>query len=221
VSPIQPSEASVPEDVFSKLGEAIKAAAPGVDLTVWLEPVHKALVKCDATTPRRISAWLGQASQEAGQSFQEIEENLYYTTPALLCKYWPGKFPTLDSTEGFLRNPEALANRAYADKLGNGDEASGDGYRFRGGGLVQLTGKDEHGGFATSRGLTLEQEAAFVRTPEGAADTLAYYWEKHECNVLADGWQISNITRAINGNAMLGNAQRIAASNKALAVFGV
>ena len=202
------------------LSAALRAAAPGVDQSVWLEPLSTALLRCNVWTPRRVAAFVGQCSVEAGTDFHEVGENLFYTTAARLRAVWPSRFATEADAAPYLRAPEMLANHVYAGKLGNGDAASGDGWRFRGGGLLQLTGRAEYGAFGTARGMSAEAAVSWVQTPAGAADAAAWYWQTHGCNDLADSWRISQITRAINGPAMLDNDKRIAASNAALRAIG-
>jgi predicted chitinase len=167
-----------------------------------------------------MAAAIGQFLVEAGSGFQEVVENLHYTTAARIHQVFPNEFPTVASAEPYVNNPVALANRAYAHKGGNGDEASGDGYRFCGRGLIQLTGRNEYSQFGSTIGKTAEQAADYCATPAGAAMSGCWYLSAKGCLPLADAWAISKITRIVNGAAMLGNDQRIAFSNAFLKALG-
>jgi predicted chitinase len=179
-----------------------------------------AFTKFDMLTNKRMAAAIGQFLVEAGAAFQEIVENLRYTHASRIHNVFPKEFPTEADAEPFVNNPEALGNRAYANKLGNGNEASGDGFRFRGRGLIQLTGRDEYAEFGTTIGMTPEQAAQFCETPAGAAMSGCWYLSSRGCLPLADAWALSKITRKVNGAAMLGNDQRIAFSNAFLQALG-
>ena len=203
---------------MDNLSAALAAAAPGADQSKWLAPLDAAMTEGGVTTNRRIAAFLGQVAVEAGASFSEIAENLYYTHPIRLMAVFGAHFPTIASAVPYVGNPEKLANFVYANRMGNRDP--GDGWAFRGGGLLQLTGRDEYAAFGASRGMSAELAAALVRTPQGAADSAVWYWTTHDLSDLADAWEITAITRAINGPAMEGAAERIAASNAALAAIG-
>jgi putative chitinase len=198
------------------LTAALAAAAPRAVQSVWLPALAAALTACDATTPHRIAAFLGQCAVEAGQGFGEVSESLYYTHASRLVQVFPSHFADEDAAAPYCKSPEPLANLVYANKLGNGDDASGDGWRFRGGGLLQITGREHYSAYAAARGMAADAAADYVRTPAGAADSAAWYWQTHGLNPYADAWALSAITLRINGPAMLDNAARISASNAAL-----
>jgi predicted chitinase len=172
------------------------------------------------TSHRRMAAAVGQFLVEAGAAFQEVTENLHYIHPARMLDVFPHAFLTLASTEPFIGRAEALANHVYANLLGNGDEASGDGYRFRGRGLIQLTGRTEYTQFAASIGKSVDEVTAYCETPEGAAMSGCWYLSSRGCLPLADSWQLSEITLRVNGTAMLGNDQRVAYSDAMLKALG-
>ena len=211
------TQALTGDQAMQRVSAALKAAAPGADQSVWLDPISVALMRADATTPNRMCAFLGQAVGECGPALTETAEDLYYVTAQRAADIFKTAFHGDASLAApYMRNPEKLANRVYANRQGNGDEASGDGWRYRGGGLFQLTGRAEYEPYAKDRNMTVEAAAAYVRTPAGAADSAAWYWAKNGCGVLADAWRLSAITRLINGAAMLGNDVRISAANAAL-----
>lgn len=197
---------------------AIQAAAPGASLDKWREPLRAAFMRFDLTTPKRISAALGQFTVEAGVGFTEVVENTRYTTPSRLVAIFPHEFD-LDTANRYAGNAIAIANRAYACKLGNGDEASGDGNRFKGRGLIQLTGRDEYKAFADAMQMSTEEAASYCETAEGAAMSGCWYLSWRNLTGAMDEWRLSDVTRGVNGSAMLGNNERIAAANRALAAF--
>lgn len=205
---------------LSGLAAALSAAAPLAVQSIWLPALTAALTACDATTPHRIAALLGQCAVEAGEGFGEVSESLYYTHAARLVLVFPSRFPDEDAAAPYCKSPERLANLIYANRLGNGDQASGDGWRFRGGGLLQITGRAHYAAYAAARGLAVEAAADYVRTPAGAADSAAWYWQSRGLNAFADAWALSAITLRINGPAMLDNQTRISASNAALRAMG-
>ena len=106
----------------------------------WAGPLNAAMERFEINTPPRVAAFLAQVAHESGE-LARLVENLNYTA-ARLVAVWPTKFPTVEAAQPYERNPERLANRVYAKRLGNGDTASGDGWRFRGRGLIQLTGRN-------------------------------------------------------------------------------
>ncbi len=198
----------------------LRAAAPQADPAVWLSPLQAAFDKCSVNTSRRIAAALGQFAVEAGPGFSEIIENLNYTHAVRICAVFPSEFPTLEDATPCVADPEGLANRAYANKNGNGDAASGDGWRFRGRGLIQITGRDPYTAFGAAQGMTADDAATWCETPSGAAMSGCWYLASRGCLDLADGWLLKSITLRVNGSAMLGLSDRIAASNAALRALG-
>ena len=209
-----------PSDLIPGLPEAFKACAPRVNADLWVPLLGTAFSTYGLQTNKRMAAAIGQFLVEAGSGFQEVVENLHYTTAARIHQVFPNEFPTVASAEPYVNNPVALANRAYAHKGGNGDEASGDGFRFCGRGLIQLTGRNEYSQFGSTIGKTAEQAADYCATPAGAAMSGCWYMSAKGCLPLADAWAISKITRIVNGAAMLGNDQRIAFSNAFLNALG-
>jgi predicted chitinase len=221
--PVHPEAASATVDMAEAipgLAAALRAAAPHADAEKWLGPLTAAFRKNDMTTPQRMSAALGQFAVEAGAGFQEVSEDLTYTHAERLCAVFPSHFKTLADARPCCNNPRVLANVVYANRLGNGPPASGDGFRFAGKGLIQLTGRDEYDAFGRSIGKTAEEAADYCLTPEGAAQSGCWYFVWRKLLGLADTWQLIAITLKVNGNAMLGHADRVAASEAALRAFG-
>jgi len=174
-----------------------------------------ALARFAITTPRRIAAFLAQAHVESG-GFSSLEENLYYTSPARIAAVWPSRFPSAEAAAPFARAPERLANRVYANRLGNGPEDSGDGWRFRGRGLKQLTGRANYAEAARALGRPYVAEPGLVAEPADAALTAAWFFARESCNALADAGDWDAITRRVNGPAMLAAAERRRRTREAL-----
>lgn len=200
------------------LAAALKAVAPKADPAVWLPALTPPMISSGIITPRRIAAFLGQCAHES-QGFTVLSENLNYTRPARIALVFSSHFADEAEAAPYAGQPQKLANRVYADRLGNGDEASGDGWVFRGAGLLQLTGRTEITSFGVDLKRTPTAAAVWLRTPEGAAAGACWYWSAHHLNGLAESWELAGITRAINGRAMLGAAERAAYSAAALAVL--
>lgn len=167
-------------------------------------------------TPQRQAAFIGQCGHECG-NFKILEENLNYSADRLV-KIWPKRFTSLEMAQLYNRNPRAIANKVYGGRMGNRDEASGDGYRFRGSGWLQLTGHDNfyHAGKAIGQDFVMNPD--LVRTPEFAAQTAGWFWSTHGCNDLAETSNWVALTKKINGGT-IGLDDRVAHTNQALEVF--
>ena len=206
---------------MTKLTAAVlHAAASGADPDVWLPALQTAFDACEVNTPRRIAAALGQFAVEAGEDFGELSENVNYTHADRIAAVWPTKFACAEAAASYCHAPERLANFVYAGKLGNGNTASGDGWRFRGRGLIQITGREEYSELAEAIDMTPEAAAAYCETPEGAAISGCWYLAANGCLPLADAWMLTAITKRVNGSAMLGWKERLQFSNLALKAFG-
>lgn len=147
-------------------------------------------------TPLRMAHFLGQTALESG-GFRLIEENLNYSSDRLKVVF-PKYFRNIDA-RSYHRQPEKIANLVYGNRMGNGDEYSGDGYRFRGRGLIQLTGRNNYTAFAEDNGITVEEAAEFLTTPAGAIESAGWFWYKNDLNDLADNDDIRAVTKRING----------------------
>jgi predicted chitinase len=190
-----------PNDGATGLAAAMRIVCPQANATLWVPALTSAFEKFDFSNDRRRAAAMGQFLVEAGPALNEIVEDLDYT-PDRACQVWPALFPTPAAAEPYCSDHRQFADFVYANVNGNGDAASGDGYRFRGRGLIQLTGRDEYTAFARAIGRTAEQAAEFCDTTEGAASSACWYLASNGCLALADQWDIDAITRRVNGDAM-------------------
>lgn len=176
------------------------------DPNLWAARIRQVADEFDLSTKSRLSIFVGQCGHESNQ-FNRLRENLSYSKLGLM-RTWPKRFPTEESTNSFVRNPQRLANFVYANRLGNSGYDSGDGFRFRGGGLIQLTGRDNYRKASAALGLPLEAQPAKIEDPAIAARVAGWFWQSHGCNELADANDFEGITKAINGPAMLGLEER-------------
>lgn len=186
----------------------------------WHNALSQLLPDYEINTPERAASFLAQCAHESGE-FLFLKENLNYKA-ASLRKIFPKYFPTDELANQYASKPnkaEAIANRVYANRMGNGDESSGDGFRYCGRGLIQLTGKDNYTFFAGSLGISVEEAAEYLQTFEGAAQSACWFWETNNLNALADKGDIVTITKRINGGT-IGLEDRIKHYEHALHVFG-
>ena len=182
----------------------------------WVDALNATFERFDISTPVRQAAFIGQCGHECG-NFKILEENLNYRAEALQ-KLWPKRFPTLEFANQYAKNPKKIANMVYANRMGNRDEASGDGYRFRGRGCIQLTGHANyyHAGQALGEDFVMQPE--LVATPMYAALSAGFFWNTQKLNVLADARDIKMMTKKINGG-FIGLADREKHYHQALAVL--
>lgn len=181
-------------------------------------PLDAAMTAFTINTPKRAAAFLAQAAHES-IGFTRLQENLSYSTPERLMEVFKGRFTGLADAAQYLRQPEKLANRVYANRLGNGDTASGDGWKYRGRGLFQLTGRANYMAAGDGLGTDYKANPDLVAEPPDAAFTAAWYWAVGNLNAMADVGQIDVITRRINGPAMLGADERQALYQRFLQVL--
>jgi putative chitinase len=198
--------------------QLVAAGIPPTQARQFQPALEPALQRFAITTPRRVAAFLAQCHVESA-GFSRLEENLFYTTPARIAAVWPSRFRTAAEAAPFARNPERLANRVYANRLGNGPESSGDGWRFRGRGLKQLTGRTNYADAARALQRPYVTEPDLVRAPADAVLTAAWFFARSGCNTLADAGQWDAITRRVNGPAMLAAAERRRRTTQALAAL--
>ena len=181
----------------------------------WYEALYAKLPLYEITTAPRVAAFIAQCGHES-MGFTALSENLNYSAGALT-RTWPKRFPVTVAAQ-YARNPVKIANRAYCNRMGNGDEASGDGWKFHGRGLIQLTGRANYTAFADAIGMDLEDCVRYCETPEGAVDSAGWFWKRNGLNELADEGDMTSMTKRINGGD-LGLQDRIARYERALEVL--
>ena len=183
----------------------------------WYEVLEQLLDDYEITTPLRVAHFIAQCAHESG-NFVFIKENLNYKA-ASLQKIFAKYVPTAELAQQYANKPEMIANRIYASRMGNGNEQSGDGFRYCGRGLIQLTGKDNYTFFAGSLGISVEEASEYLATFEGAAQSACWFWEQNNLNRFADANDVKGLTRAINGG-YIGLDDRISHTQHALHVRG-
>jgi putative chitinase len=183
----------------------------------WFHALDEILPEYGINTPQRVAAFLAQCAHESG-NFKFLKENLNYKAESLL-KVFPKYFKTIDEARAYEKKPEKIANRIYGNRMGNGDESSGDGFRYCGRGLIQLTGKENYSWFAASLEIPVEEASEYLETFEGAVQSACWFWETNNLNVQADAGDIKLMTRKINGG-YIGLEDRIKHYNHALHIFG-
>jgi putative chitinase len=186
----------------------------------WFNALDQLLPDYQIDTPRRVAAFVAQCSHESGE-FRIIRENLNYRWQSLR-KLFPRYFPTDELAQQYASRPnkqEAIANRIYANRMGNGPEDSGDGYLYRGRGLIQLTGKENYSWFAASLGISVQEATEYLETFEGAAQSACWFWETNNLNQWADRDDILTLTKRINGGT-IGLEDRIKHYEHAKEVLG-
>ena len=195
--------------------EDIVAIAPGCSLG-WATAISGEMPRWHIDTPQRHAMFLAQCAHESA-GFTRFEENLNYSAEALM-RTWPSRFPTFAAAAEVARRPEAISNRVYANRLGNGNEASGDGWKYRGRGAIQITGRSNYRRAGLSLGFPLEANPAEAALPTQGARVACWYWFFHGLNDLADDGDFEGITRRINGGTN-GQADRERWLAKACAVI--
>jgi putative chitinase len=182
----------------------------------WSEPLTTTFTTFGINDLNRQAAFIGQCSHECNH-FKTLEENLNYRAETLQ-KLFGHKFKP-DEFAVYAHNPQKIANRIYASRMGNRDEASGDGWRFHGRGCIQLTGHDNYWHFGQAVGKDLVAEPQLVATPMYAALSAGWFWKTHGCNDLAEAQNWEGLTKRINGGTF-GLEERIKLTQHALAVLG-
>jgi putative chitinase len=173
----------------------------------WADALDSEAKRVGITTPQRISHFLAQLGHESG-GFTTFEENLNYKTPARLDAMFSAVRGAADAAALIAKGPQAIGNRVYANRNGNGNEASGDGWKYRGMGAIQLTGRENYSKASTRSGIDLVGHPEQILTPAVGAKVAADYWHASDLNDEADNDQITKITLAINGPALQGLAER-------------
>jgi putative chitinase len=182
----------------------------------WIDAINVTFEKFDISTPERQACFLGQCAHESA-GFTALSENLNYSASSL-CRVWPKRFPTVTDGQNYERNPQKIANKVYANRMGNGDEASGEGWAYRGRGLIQLTGKSNYEACGEAIGVDLVSNPDLVSTPEYAALTAGWFWDKNHLNKFADANDMEGLTKKINGGTH-GIEDRVARTQLALDIL--
>jgi putative chitinase len=181
--------------------EQLKLMVPKIPYAEhWHEALSKLLPDYEINTAPRMAAFIAQCAHESG-GFRFLSENLNYRAESLM-RVFPRYFHTMELARAYEKQPEKIANRVYASRMGNGDEASGDGYRYRGRGLIQLTGRDNYTFFAGSLDIAVEEATEYLETFEGAAQSACWFWESNNLNRWADAGDIVKMTKIINGGTI-------------------
>jgi putative chitinase len=183
---------------------------------VWVDALNETFQRFNILTPIQQASFIGQCGHECG-NFRILEENLNYRAETLM-KLWKSRFPTIEVANEYAKNPKKIANKVYANRMGNRDESSGDGYRFRGRGCIQLTGHANyfHAGQACGEDFVMQPD--LVATPRYAAMTAGWFWDTHKLNQYADKQDFLMMTKKINGG-IIGLDDRIKHINHALDIL--
>ena len=180
----------------------------------WEIPLNQVFVKYDINTPKRQAAFIGQCAVESA-NFTRLQENLNYSAQRLT-QVWPSRFPNINMAEAYAHSPEKLADFVYAGRMGNLQD--GDGWKFHGRGLIQLTGRENYANCGSGVGVDLIDNPDLLLTPKYAALSAGWYWNRKQLNLLADSGDIETMTKRINGG-LIGIEDRKAKINKALLVL--
>ena len=169
--------------------------------SVDAEQIHKAFAKYftkyEINTANRRAGFLAQCGHESN-GFAVFTENLNYSSKGLLSVF-KKYFKTEAEANSYARNPEKIANKVYANRMDNGSESSGDGWKFRGRGFIQLTGKYNYTLFAKYKQMTLDEVVDYLSTIEGAVESALWYWSDRGLNTYCDNNDITGMTKKING----------------------
>jgi putative chitinase len=186
------------------------------NLDGWYDALSNVLPEYEIDSPQRVAAFIAQCTHESG-GFKRLKENLNYRWESLR-KVFPKYFPTDELAQEYAHKQEQIANRVYGGRMGNGDESSGDGFRYCGRGLIQLTGRNNYTKFAESIGMAVEEVPSLLETFEGAVKSACWFWKTNNLNQYADTGDILTMTKRINGGT-IGLEDRIKHYNHALEVF--
>jgi putative chitinase len=202
--------------------EHLAAMIPGNDrVDHWYAALVEILPKYGITTERRVAHFVSQCAHESN-NFRTLEENLNYREETLLKIFGRYFGPGKRNAAEYAKNPEKIANYVYMDEFRKskmGNTQPGDGWRFRGRGLKQLTGRDNYTRFGASVGMSAEQASEYVATEKGAIESACWFWDSNKLNSLADGDDVTAMTKRINGGD-IGLADRQSRYKNAMEVLG-
>ena len=187
----------------------------GIDAAKWYTPLIDMFARYNINTIQRQASFIGQCQHESN-NFRTLEENLHYSADGLM-RTWSSRFPSRDVAEQFAQNPEKIANKVYAGRMGNTQD--GDGWAYHGRGLIQLTGRDNYKNCGAAVGMDLINHPELLMQPNGASLSAGWFWNKHGLNDLADAKDFETMTKRINGGTS-GEDDRMLKINKALEVLG-
>lgn len=187
----------------------------GANASRFVGPLNLAMARYAINTRLRIAAFIAEVGHESAQ-LCAVVENLNYSKAALQAT-WPTRF-SVALAQQLANRPESIGNVAYASRMGNGPPESGDGWKFRGRGLFQITGKSNYSAIGKTLQLDLVAHPELLEQPEPAALSAGEFWTRNGLNPLADNGQLEAITRRINGG-LNGQAERLALYRKALEVL--
>ena len=167
----------------------------------YLEPLNTVAEYYEMTAnPARLAGFLAQTAHESG-GFNFIKENLNYSADGLQ-KIFRKYFPNAELAQQYARQPQKIANRVYANRMGNGPEESGDGFMFCGRGLIQLTGRNNYTKLANDLGISVEETAQYLETPNGAVSSAGWFWDNNNLNQYCDKGDFITLTKRINGGTI-------------------
>ena len=190
--------------------------ALGID-SKWLQPLNDTFAKYGIDTPARQAAFIGQCGHESN-SFKVLEENLHYSVKGLMAT-WPSRFPDIATAEKYANNPELIANKVYGGRADLGNTEDGDGWRFHGKGLIQLTGRSNVTVCGDVLGQPFAEHPELLLEPEWACMSAGWFWNKKNLNALADTEDWTTMTKRINGG-VIGLDDRINRIHKAMDILG-
>jgi len=185
-------------------------------LEYYYSAILQTFEKFDINTPERKAAFLSQCAHESG-NFNIVVENLNYSSEALM-RVWPRHFTTHEVAQQYHRQPERIANRAYANRMGNGPESSGDGWKYRGRGLIQITGRNNYTACSKGLGLDLINNPELLEKSPAAVLSAGWFWNENKLNLIADTEDITLLTRRINGGVH-GLQDRLTKYQTAIKIF--
>ena len=185
----------------------------GIDIK-WLQPLQDVMDKYEINTPKRQAAFIGQCMHESN-NFKSIEENLHYS-PERLSQVFPSRFTDVEVAKKF-NTPELIANRIYSGRMGNMEE--GDGWKYHGRGLIQLTGRDNYASFTNATKVNALDNPDLLLQPEYACLSAGWFWNKRTLNICADADDYKTLTQRINGG-QIGYDDRVKNIKLVLSVLG-
>jgi putative chitinase len=185
-------------EITVEILQACIPQAKAARLEMFCEGFNETFEHFEINTPPRMAMFLAQTAHESG-NFSAVEENLHYKAHALMA-FWPKRFAGV--AEQYQMNPEKIANRAYCDRMGNGNEASGEGYAYRGRGIIQLTGKDNYAHCGAALGLDLVGDPDQVARNPVAVLSAGWFWDTRKLNAVSDTGDVERATKLINGGTI-------------------